>query len=408
MLGLVALVALALIPTGMGADEARAKNVILMIGDGMGYAQMTAARMEKAEENLSIYMDTRLYMDDIEYGGHSSTHAADSFITDSAAAITALATGQKTNIGVINQDASAVKGQKDGENLTTIQQLAENAGKSTGVVSTTRITHATPAGFFAHINDRDAENEIAEQLLDSGLEVALGGGLRHFIAENDTDIPDVKSSRKDDRDLLDEAQTLGYLVVINRSGFDGVDGSSTDRLLGLFDGSHILYELERINQSEPEPSLAEMTEKAIEILSQDPKGFFLMVEGGRIDHAGHARSYADINADTLAFDEAVKVALDFADQSGDTLVIVTADHECGGLVLSAVDYEDYSLGFYPIFGSGLTRTPGPGYNFTSMSEATHTSVDVPLLASGPTAESFSHGLIDNTEIFSLMKGAMGL
>jgi len=404
----MALAALALISPGMGAEGAQAKNVILMIGDGMGYAQMTAARMEKAEGNLSMYMDTRLYMDDMEYGGHSSTHAADSFITDSAAAVTALATGQKTDIGVINQDASAVKGQKDGENLTTIQQLAEGAGKSTGVVSTTRITHATPAGFYAHVNDRDAEDLIAEQPIGSGLEVALGGGLRHFLAQNEADISGVKSSRKDDRNLLKEASSLGYAVIINRSGFDRVNGSSTEGLLGLFDESHMLYERQRINQSEPEPSLAEMTEKAIEILSQDPEGFFLMVEGGRIDHAGHERSYDNITADTLAFDEAVKVALDYANQSGETLVIVTADHECGGLVLSALDYENYSEGYNPIFGSGVTRTPGPRYDFMGEVEATHTCVDVPLLASGPTSERFSHGLIDNTKIFSLMEGAMGL
>ncbi|HII06650.1 MAG TPA: hypothetical protein HA349_04865 [Methanotrichaceae archaeon] len=150
-----------------------------------------------------------------------------------------------------------------------------------------------------------------------------------------------------------------------------------------------------------------MTQKAIEILSKDDDGFFLMVEGGRIDHACHIRCYENTTAETLAFDVAVKAALDYASLSNDTLVIVTADHEAGGLVLGAVDFYNYSAGD-PVFASGLALSHGPGYNLTSTGMATHTAVDVPLMASGPGAEKFSRGRTDNTEIFYLMKEGMGL
>jgi alkaline phosphatase len=152
-----------------------------------------------------------------------------------------------------------------------------------------------------------------------------------------------------------------------------------------------------------------MTEKAIAILSKNPKGFFLMVEGGRIDHAGHERNLSKIVADTLAFDDAVKVALDFASLENSTLVIVTADHECGGLVLQPENLTVYESGsISPIFASGTTRVSGPRYDFiTETEEATHTAVDVPVMASGPGAEKVSHGKLDNTQIFEIMKEALG-
>jgi alkaline phosphatase len=151
-----------------------------------------------------------------------------------------------------------------------------------------------------------------------------------------------------------------------------------------------------------------MTAKAIEILSKDEDGFFLMVEGGRIDHASHARNLSNNNADTLAFDEAVKVALDYAMKENDTLVIVTADHECGGFTLQPSDLESYEAsGLNPIFASGMITTPG-SYNLTAGKEATHTAVDVPVMASGPGADNVSRGKMDNTEIFDLMRNALGL
>ena len=337
------------------------------------------------------------------------TSSANSLVTDSAPASSAMATGEKTNNGVISQNSAAIQGKRDGENLTTILEMAEESGLSTGLITTTRITHATPAAFYAHVDNRDNESEIADQLLASGVEVILGGGLQYFTGENDTDPLGNYGKRGDERDLLNEFESQGYALVYNGSSFQKVDSNTTDRLLGLFDSSHMQYDLERLSGEERDPSLAEMTSKAISILSRNPKGFFLMVEGGRIDHAGHERNISKNVADTLAFDEAVKVATDFASLNNETLVIVTADHECGGLVLQPENLDVYEAGgINPLFASGTTKTQGPRYDFiTEMEEATHTAVDVPIMASGPGAEKVSKGVIDNTRIFEIMKEAFG-
>jgi alkaline phosphatase len=387
-----------------------AQNVILLIGDGMGHSQVTAARMEKASWNLTEYASTDLFMDKMDYCGYVTTYSSNSFVTDSAPAATAMATGQKTDNGVISQDSTATTKVMDGKNLTTILELAEEKGLSTGLVTTTRITHATPAAFYAHVNDRDNEAEIANQLIQSGVEVALGGGLSYFVDKNETDPLGGNGRRADDRNLIEEAEALGYTFVYNGTAFRNLNATETEKLLGLFDSSHMLYEKERLSMTDREPSLAEMTEMAIAILSGNSKGFFLMVEGGRIDHAGHERSLRDITMDTLAFDEAVKAALDFALMSNDTLVIVTADHECGGLVLQPENLDSYEGGgVNPIFGSGTTKTVGPRYDFiTEMEEATHTAVDVPIMASGPGAESVSRGRLDNTQIFNIMRESLGI
>lgn len=392
-------------PLGM-ASESTAKNVILLIGDGMGFPQMTEARIDKAGNNLTAYANTELNMDGMEQAGYVTTFSANSFVTDSAPASTAMATGQKTNNGVLSQDATAHKG-KDGKNLTTILEMAEAANKSTGVVTTTRITHATPAAFYAHVDNRDNESEIADQLLASNTEVAMGGGLRFFVGKNETDPLGGKSKRSDNRDLLKEFASKGYTVVYNESTLMTIDVNSTDKVLGLFNNDHMKYDRER--KGSHEPSLAEMTTGALEVLSKNKNGFFLMVEGGRIDHASHARNLSNTNGDTLAFDEAVKVALDYAAKNNGTLVIVTADHECGGLVLQPENLETYEAGgLNPVFASGTKKDP-KGFNLTaSAAEATHTAVDVPIIASGAGAEKVGRGRMDNTEIFGIMKAALGL
>lgn len=397
-------VAACLMPLGT-ASESSAKNVILLIGDGMGFPQLTAARVEKADNNLTAYTDTELYMDGMKQTGYVTTFSANSFVTDSAPASTAMATGQKTNNGVISQNATAHKG-KDGKNLTTILEMAKAANKSTGVVTTTRITHATPAAFYAHVDNRDNESEIADQLLASNVEVAMGGGLRFFVGKNETDPLGGKSKRSDDRNLLVEFGKKGYAVAYNESTLMALDANSSDKVLGLFDNDHVKYDLER--EGSGEPNVAEMTTKALEVLSKDKDGFFLMVEGGRIDHAAHARNLSNTIGDTLAFDDAVKVALDYASKNNDTLVIVTADHECCGFTLQPENLETYEAGgLNPIFAGGMITTPG-SYNLTAGKEATHTAVDVPIMASGPGAEKVSQGKMDNTEIFVLMKEVLGL
>lgn len=387
-----------------------AKNVILLIGDGMGFPQLTLARIEKSNENLSQYSSDNLSMDSMEQTGYVSTFSANSFVTDSAPAATAMATGEKTNNGVISEDKTAIPKKRDGNNLTTILELAEKDGLSTGLITTTRITHATPAAFYAHVDNRDNESEISSQLLKSGTDVILGGGQQYFVGRNHTDPTGKMGGRDDDRDLLADCVSLGYTLVFNGTGLQKIDAAKTDRLLGLFSSSHMQYELERISSGDKQPSLALMTQKAIGILSRNPKGFFLMIEGGRIDHAGHERNLSRIASDTLAFDDAVRSALDFVSKKNDTLVIVTADHECGGLVLQPENLTDYEGGLLdPIFASGTVRTAGPRYDFiTETDEATHTAVDVPIMASGPGAEKVSHGKIDNTRIFEIMKEALSL
>lgn len=395
---------------GVSDQNASAKNVILLIGDGMGFPQLTLARIDKAGENLTEYGPSKLFMDSMDRTGYVRTYSSNSFVTDSAPAATAMATGQKTNNGVLSQDATAIQGKRDGKNLTTILEMARFAGLSTGVITTTRITHATPAAFYAHVDNRDNESEIADQLLMSNVDVILGGGLQYFIGKNETDPTGKAGKRADERNLIKDFESEGYVFVYNGTAFHKVDANDTKKLIGLFESSHMQYELERQQSQEKDPSLAEMTKKAIEIVSANPKGFFLMVEGGRIDHAGHERNLSKIIEDTLAFDDAVKAAINFAHLRNDTLVIVTADHECGGLVLQPENLQEYeSGGIDPIFASGTTKTPGPRYDFiTEMEEATHTGVDVPIMATGPGAEKVSRGMLDNTQIFSIIKEALGL
>ncbi|MDI3499574.1 MAG: alkaline phosphatase [Synergistaceae bacterium] len=289
-------------------DGEMPKNVILMIGDGMGFPQLTLGKLAKGS----------LAIEECPIGGAMTTQPLPSsgVIADSAAAGTALATGYKTDNGIISQTP-------EGKTLYTVLENARDKGKATGLVTTTRITHATPAVFATHIDDRDNENAIAEQYVDSSVDILLGGGLRHFIPKGQQG-----SKRNDDRDLVKEMEAKGYAFVKDRQ--DLLDAASEGgRILGLFKGSHMSYELDR--DPAKEPSIAEMTEAAIGILKEDPEGFFLMVEGGRIDHASHANDAPTTMADMLAFDDAVKAALDFAKADGNTLVIVTADHANGGL-----------------------------------------------------------------------------
>ncbi len=390
-----------------GDKTARAQNVILLIGDGMGYSELTAARWEKANRSLATYATTSLALDHLEYSGYVTTYCADSFITDSAPAATAIMAGVKTNLGVIGEDATAVNKKSDGVRVASIAELAKAAGKATGAVTTTRITHATPAGLFAHVYDRDNETLISAQLLASKMDVALGGGYPYFVNATAKDPWGTKGKRTDGRNLVTEFQSAGYTVVNNSTGLATVKAKEGAKVLGLFSSSHMEYD--RARNTTNEPSLTAMTEKALEILSKDRDGFFLMVEGGRIDHAGHARDYANDTGDTLAFDAAVEKALDFAESDGHTLVIVTADHETGGLTLGATTNANYSAGMNPYFASSgnlTTDTAGKSVIALDPVEASHTAVDVPILASGPGAATFGHGLIDNTAIFAGMKGAL--
>ncbi|MBI3273197.1 MAG: alkaline phosphatase [Planctomycetes bacterium] len=273
----------------------RIKNAIVMIGDGMGVAHITLARV------VTVGADGRLAMDSFPATGLVTTHSSNYPTTDSAAAATALSSGYKTKNQVIGQTP-------EGQARLTIAELAHRKGLATGLVTTTTVTHATPAGFCAHVGHRAQETEIAKQLVDAAeIDVLLGGGQKMFSPE-----------------LLAELGKKSYQVVKDR---DALLAAKGQRLVGLFSHEHMSFDVDR--DPKVEPSLAEMTRKALETLREDPDGFFLMVEGGKIDHSGHSHDAAGVVFETRAFDAAVKVARDFAKDTGDTLVLVTADHSTG-------------------------------------------------------------------------------
>jgi len=322
------------------ADHATPKNIILLIGDGLGFSQRQITEYYNMNVNGS---KDKLVMNQLPEGGINSTHAANTLIVDSAAAGTALASGVKTNNGVVGKDA-------DLKDVKTLVELAEEAGQATGLVTTTRLTHATPAAFASHNESRGNENEIAYDYLDSGVDFFAGGGLRHFLPQDfPKDTVDytgntIKSKRKDDTNLVTEFEKIGYTTFTGNDGADAFKNAKFeegDKVFAAFTYTHLPYEIDRVNSYPELPSIAEMTSQAIDLLSQDEDGFFLMVEGGRIDHAAHANDLAGVINDTLAFDAAVKEAYDFyMANPKDTLVIVVGDHETGGLGLG-MDAQGY-------------------------------------------------------------------
>lgn len=301
------------------ADAPAVKGIILLIGDGMGINQARAAAIYSRQ-----VLGKPLTMDSIATRGTTTTYSADSEVTDSAAAATALNSGHKTNNGVINLLPDKTT------RVFTIGQAAKRAGLSVGILSTARLTHATPAGVYSHVKHRDEEDSIAEQLTEFLPDVAMAGGLSHFIPQDKKG-----SKRKDAKNLVEVMKQKGYSYVTNDSELKAVDPAATGKLFGLFAMSHMAYELDRqhVPKLGSQPDVAEMTKVALSILGRNPKGFFLMVEGGRIDHACHAHDIKASIYDTLAFDKAVGIALEYQKKHPDVLVVVTADHETGGLGL---------------------------------------------------------------------------
>ena len=307
---------LASLPAGLVWGTEPAQSIILFIGDGMGPSQVAIAQyyselvLGKELNMLKLCNEGAL--------GLVTTHAADVLVTDSAAAATALATGTKTKNAVISQAI-------DGRTLVTITDRAQKLGKKIGIVTNTTICHATPAAFSADDYYRNNYSDIIEeQLLDTQADVYLGGGLGYALPASVKD-----SRRNDERDLLEEAERVGYAIVQNKAELLDVDATLATKLLGLFARDQMAYEIDR--ETTDEPSLAEMTGKALEILGRSEQGFFLMVEGGRIDTACHNNDAAAALRETLMFDEAVGVSMEYAQLHRNTLVIWTADHETGGM-----------------------------------------------------------------------------
>ena len=349
--------------TQANLNRGAAKNVILFVGDGMGISTVTAARILAGQLKGQSGEENNLSFDLFPYTGLAKTYNVDAQTPDSAGTMTALISGVKTDVGVIGVNENIVRGDCTtvaGNELVTALELAEIAGKSTGILSTARITHATPAATYAKSADRDWEDDgdmpaaaisagcedIASQLINfepnlearingvdvDGIEVVMGGGRRSFLPKDATfNSPDAVSSvegdRTDGRDLTAEWKTRypSGNYIFDQTSFDAIDTESTSKVLGLFNESHMQYEADRGNDVAGEPSLSEMTEKAIKILDNNDNGYFLMVESGRIDHAHHAGNAYNALNDAVELSEAVAKAVELSN-SDDTLIIVTADH----------------------------------------------------------------------------------
>ncbi len=313
-------------------------------------------------------------MEKLPVTGLMKTHSANSSITDSAAAGTALACGIKTNNGMIGMDP-------DKKSYQNLLEAAQEKNKRTGIIATSAVSHATPASFGSHVESRGKEQQISVQILEHHINVIFGGGKKHWVSQ----------SRKDKRDLIDEAKDKGYVIVGNKQQMQQVDA---DYVLGLFnDGALTTFS--------PEPTLGEMTRKAIDLLSNDRKnpesnldiaggdyGFFLMVEGSQIDWACHANNADNCIKQTLLFDLAVREAVEFAKKDKRTLVVITADHECGGLT---------------VFGGNVGKE-GPRVKWST---GGHSAADVPVYAFGPGSERFS-GVMDNTKLAMKIAEVMGV
>ncbi|MEK6717550.1 MAG: alkaline phosphatase [candidate division NC10 bacterium] len=321
-IALLLVVGILLLPvTGLAAQ---AKNIILMIGDGMGPSHFGAAWLYS---NRTLGKELRMV--EVMKSGRTAymvNDTADAIVTESAAAATQIACG-------VRVPARAVGMRPDGKTpCQTVLELAKAKGMSTGLVTTSGITDATPAAFAAHVPHRSDEVSVAAQELQFGVDVLMGGRKQFFLPEAQG------GKRKDGRNLLDEARGAGYAVVGTASELQSASGG---KILGLFNMGNMAFEIDRAKTAEP--SLAEMAAKTLAVLAMNPKGFFVMIEGGRIDHAAHRNDAAATIRDTLAFDEAVGVALDFQRLNPDTLLIVTADHETGGMGLigHSKDSQEY-------------------------------------------------------------------
>lgn len=445
--------------------DGEAKNVIFFLGDGMGPVTVTASRIYKYGESGKLAMDT------MGRTARVKTYSLDAQTTDSAPSMGAYMTGVKSRNEVVSMDgntfaqgalrpttdattgvSSAVNNCPASNNGASVPTLLEQAiakNKATGVVSTARLTHATPAITYSHICNRNAEYDIARQAVPGGaganpalgaggVDVLMGGDSRYWVPFNTT-IPG--KGRPDGRNLVAELQAKGYNYVKDLTTFNAAPTASGTKIIGLFDQAiaegHMSYELDR--NPALEPSLAQMTAKSIDILSKNSNGYFLMVEGGRIDHALHGTNAARALADTIAFDDAIRVALEKVDLKN-TLIVVTADHDhvmafngyshLGNNVLGkttnyrtkqlemAADGKPYTT---LVFGNGPNRSAVRA-DLTSvdtignkdylqeagirLSSETHGGGDVMLFAKGAGSEGFK-GTIDNTKVYTLLKKAFG-
>ncbi len=362
-----------------GGTQTQHHSVVLFIGDGMGIGIISIGKMYS-----EVSLGAELNMTELASSGtvgYVTTHSKTGPVTDSAASGTAIATGSKTANGVVGMT-------EDGDFLDNLFELAARQGIAVGVVTTTSVTDATPASFLAHVPAREMHPEIAEQIVESDAQIVMGGGYWYFL-------PPDSGMRDNGVNLVEIARQKGFDVVFDREGLESFRG---ERLLGLFARESMPFERSRLEQEIP--SLGEMTEIALDVLRQDPDGFLLVVEGGRIDHAEHDNSISDALGELLAFDDAIGRAMQVQAEDSLITIVVTADHDCGGPGITGDEYG------YPGYDDleSLVSEQCPIVQWIS---GYHIGTMVPVLASGPDHELFG-GILDNTDINHRIRSILGL
>ena len=358
--------------------ENKAKNIILLISDGMSLTQVSSYRLLKGGPNERIAVDT------FPVSGIVLTHSKDAIVTDSASSATAFSTGKKTNNGALGLD-------QDNQILENFTEKIDKYGYVSSLISTSEITHATPAAYASHVDLRWKTDEISLQMMDSDVMTILGGGRHFFIPE------EMGGKRSDEVNLLEEIES-SHTILTKKSDMDSFDHSNKGKVVGLF-ADEALRDAETPDNHSLEPTSSEMLEFALkrseQFTSNGCKGFFVMVEGSQVDWAGHANNLDYLKREMQDFDEAVKTALDYAKNNQETLVIATADHETGGLLIEPATPTNYT-------------SPEVKFSFnTGIGYGSHTGVPVPVYAYGPGSENFT-GTLDNTDIYYAMVEALDL
>ena len=447
----------------------KAKNIILFIGDGMGVSTVTAARIFEGQSRGMKGEENVLSWEEFSNVALSKTYNTNQQTPDSAGTATAFMTGVKSKAGVISVDQSVTRGDcasSDNHHAKSFLELAEESGMATGLISTAGITHATPATAYAHVPERGWENDarmpaaekeagckdIALQFVEfsygNGIEVAFGGGRENFLPQSDIGPEGNKGKREDGRNLVSEWKKKNPTgqYIWNEEMFDGIDAKTDGPVFGLFNAGQMQFDVDRPHDIGGEPSLANMTEKALKILQKKDEGYFLYVEGGRVDHAHHGGNAYRALTDTVALADAVKKAVEKTDRE-DTLIIVTADHSHvftmggystrGNPILGKVVKNDKqgdpkhtadlafdgspytTLGYYSGKSAkikeardDLTDVDTSDMNFKQqalvpLKSETHAGEDVAIYARGPSAH-LIRGVVEENYIFHVMRHAAGM
>lgn len=397
----------------------KAKNIIFFIGDGMGVSHITGARIwHKGSEG-------RLNLESFPITGLVKTHSSLDYVTDSAAAATSLATGVRTYNGAIAVTDPRRDPRKKSRKLQTLLDLAKAQNKMTGVITTVTVSHATPASFYSHAKNRSLENRIAAQIKDAPVDLLFGGGRSFFYPQGYKDPLTKKlSMRRDNLNVVEELKAKSWDYVDTRDKLRKLNILQTKKILGLFAYEELSCDLVRQKENnQHEPSLSEMLSFAIKFLKKSSNGFVLVVEAGQIDYASHRNDAENAFGELIALDRAIKVAKDMTSPE-DTLILVTADHETGGLALNGygslktIAGDNFLTGVDELSEQRITSiswSSGPsGLNAKTekhpatfyRSSASHTAQDVPIMALGVGQEMFA-GFMDNSDIAWKIAKAMG-